>query len=154
MIFMAIVLVVILKIRFAGTSEHSEVSPSAAQKIEVTAIPQSPSSDISRNKMVRSPVQTGRGTFQGTKAPPLLERDLFSSSKSPSVPTRKGEHAEQVELELTATIIDSQGALAIIGDDVLAIGDMVQGLQVTSIKKNEVVLSKGNKQYIFKLNED
>jgi hypothetical protein len=154
MIFMAIILVVILKIRLGGKAEQKDVSPTSAHKTEVTATSQSPAREIKQRKMVRTPVRTGSRAFQGTKAPPFLERDLFSSRKSPSVPTRKGEHVEQVELELTATIIDNQGALAIIGDDVFAIGDMVQGYQVMSIKNNEVVLSKGKRQYVFKFNEE
>ena len=151
MVIMAIVLVFILKIRFSG---KGEVSSATAQEENIIMPTQAADSNIIQRKVTRTPAPRGSRVFQTAKAPPFLERDLFSSRISASVPKRKGEHVEQVELELTATIIDSQGALAIIGNDVLAIGDMVQGYQVTSIKKNAVLLSKGKRQHELRIKED
>ncbi len=83
-------------------------------------------------------------------APPYLTRDLFSAGylkhKYRGIPGEIGN-----SLKLKATIIDGLDPLAIIGDEVLGIGEFVNGLEVTDIKSNEVILSKGGNKYRLRM---
>jgi len=85
--------------------------------------------------------------FDDLKPPPSLETDIFSSGNAEYNPGEEAKEMEVDKLELRATIIDDQGALAIIDDDVLRIGEFIKGLQVRTIKNNEVMLSRGEKNY-------
>jgi len=154
MIGMAIILLVILKIRFGGKAVHTS-GPSVAGYEAEMKTPVQDSVRVDNKKMPeRAPARTENVMFRGPKPPPFLKRDLFTSRNPVTKPKRKTGKVEKVNLELTATIIDDQGALAIIGNDVFGMGDMVQGLRVTSIKKNEVILSKGKKQHVLRLKEE
>ncbi|MBI5740453.1 MAG: hypothetical protein HZA16_07000 [Nitrospirae bacterium] len=88
------------------------------------------------------------------EAPPSLGRDIFSSGDTVYGPTEQAEEAEYETLQLKATIIDDQGALAIIDDEVMRIGQSIKGLQVRTIKNNEVILSRGEKNYTMKVTEE
>lgn len=154
MIAMAIVLVVILKNRFGAQAVHTSDSSVAGYEAEKET-PALDSVKVDNKRMPeRTPARTKNVIYQGLKPPPFLKRDLFASRKPVTIPKRKAEPVEKVNLKLTATIIDSQGALAIIGNEVFGMGDMVQGLRVTSIKNNEVVLSKGRKQHVIRIEEE
>jgi len=154
MIGMAIILLVILKIRFGGKAVHTSGSSVAGYEAEMKT-PVQDSVRVDNKKMPeRAPARAENVMYRGPKPPPFLKRDLFTSRNPVTKPKRKTGKVEKVNLELTATIIDGQGALAIIGNEVFGMGDMVQGLRVTSIKKNEVVLSKGKRQHVLRLKEE
>jgi len=86
--------------------------------------------------------------------PPSLKRDIFSAGKWWQNPRLKSEKMGEGKLQLKATIIDDQGTIAIIDDEVLGVGESVKGLKITAIKNNEVLLSKGRQRYILRMNEE
>ncbi len=154
MIGMAIVLVVILKIRFGGKAVHTSDASVAGYKAGMETAAQDSVRAENRRMPERAPARIENVMFRGPKPPPFLKRDLFSSRNLVTKPKRKAKKVEKVDLDLTATIIDGQGALAIIGNEVFGMGDMVQGLRVTSIKNNEVTLSKGKRKHIIRIKEE
>jgi len=154
MIGMAIVLLVILKIRFSEKAVPASDSSAVRYETGIESLPQDSVRVDNRRMPERAPAQSENVMFQNPKPPPSLKRDLFSSRNPGTKPKRKAGQVEKANLELTATIIDGQGALAIIGNDVFGMGDMVQGLRVTSIKNNEVILSKGKKQHVIRIKEE
>lgn len=97
-----------------------------------------------------SPANSKTKSSGKLNAPPYLTRDLFSSGylkhKSRGIPRETGKG-----LKLKATIIDGRNPLAIIGDEVLGIGEFLNGLEVTDIKNNEVILSKGENKYRLRM---
>lgn len=153
MIGMAIILVVILKIRFGEKAVHIPDTSAAHYKTGTELQTKDSVREYSKTIHERPPARSEKVVFHDLKPPPSLKRDLFFSRKPGTKPIGKEEHVEEVKLELTATIIDGQGALAIIGNEVLGMGEVIEGLRVTSIKKNEVVLSKGKRQYVLRIRE-
>jgi hypothetical protein len=154
MIGMAIILVVILKNRFGGT--EAEKSDSSEASYENRMEPQTEIAIGGYDKGIpkRAPARSKTTKLKGPEPPPFLKRDLFFSRYSELNPKIKGEEMEDLNLELTATIVDGRGALAIIGNEVLEMGEMVNGLRVTAIKNNEVILSKGKRKYVLRINEE
>jgi hypothetical protein len=153
MIGMAIILMVILKISFGGKAVQTSDSSAAHYETGTESLTQDSAREYIKRIPETAPARSKKLMFRGLKPPPFLKRDLFFSRTTGTKPTRKAEHVEEVKLELTATIIDGQGALAIIGNEVLGMGEVIKGLRVTSIKKNEVILSKGKKQYVLRIKE-
>ena len=154
MIGMAIILMVILKIRFSGKAVHISDSSAAGNEAGIESLTQDSAGGNNSRIPEQAPARSQKVIFHSPKPPPFLKRDLFSSRNPGTNPKRKAEQTKEVNLELTATIIDGQGALAIIGNEVLGMGDTVKGLRVTAIRKNEVVLSKGKRQYILRIKEE
>jgi hypothetical protein len=154
MIAMAIILLVILKNRFTEKAVHTSDASAAGYETASASLSQDAARGYKARIPAKRPARPNKGMVQGLKPPPFLKRDLFASRKPGTNPTRMAEHVEEVNLELTATLIDGQGALAIIGNEVLGMGEMIQGFRVTAIKKNEVILSKGTKQYVLRIKEE
>ncbi len=153
-IVLAIVLLVVLKNRMSGEkdAEKTAASPAIYKTAADTPVP------FQKRTSVKTSLKRNRGEqnmkADTVKSPPFLERDLFSYRNTGTRPKRNAEPLEGVDLVLTATIIDEQGAIAIIGNEVLRTGEMVQGMRVTAIENKEVVLSKGRNQYVLRIKED
>ena len=154
MIGMAIILLIILKIRFGAKAVHTPDTSSAHYETGTASITQDAVRGYIKRIPEKAPARSEKVMYHGLKPPPFLKRDLFFSRTTGTKPNRKAEHMEEVNLKLTATIIDGQGALAIIGNEVLGMGEMVEGLRVTSIKNNEVILSKGKRRYVLRITEE
>lgn len=86
------------------------------------------------------------------KEPVSWGRDPFLSPLAKGVPE---EGAPKVgALILTGIVRDEKGVQAIIGDYIVNVGDIINGKEVISIRKNEVVLIKGEEKEILKLEEE
>lgn len=144
---LSLVLIVVLKIRMSGgkDADKSATSPETYKTAAETH------ADMA---LKQEPVGARPMTDDTLKPPPFLKRDLFSYRNPGTNPTRKAEQMEEENLELTATIINGQSAIAIIGNKVLGIGESVNGFEVRAIKNNEVTLVKGEKKYIMRMIRD
>jgi len=151
MIGMAIVLVFVLKNRFGGT--EAENSDSSAASYENRMEPQTEIAMGGYDKRIpkKAPARSKAMKFKSPEPPPFLKRDLFSSRYSGLNPIRKSEETEEVNLELKATIIDGRDPLAIIGNEVLGLGEFIKGAEVIAIKNNVAILSRDGKQYVLKM---
>ena len=87
------------------------------------------------------------------KAPPSLKRNIFAFRISKNNSIREEEQKDS-GLKLNATITDDRAPLAIIGSEVLGIGDMVKGFKVTEIKNDEAVLLKDGIHYTLRMVEE
>jgi hypothetical protein len=151
MIGMAIILIFVLIHRFGGNGTQTSDASMAPHKTGIDSQAQASVPKYIQTMPYKK--RSEKMVSYGQKPPPFLKRDLFFSRKIRNNPIRNGER-EELNLELTATIIDSQGAVAIIGNEVLGMGEIVEGLRVTSIKNNEVILSKGKAQYVLRIKEE
>jgi hypothetical protein len=154
MIVMAIILLFVLKKRFGGTGAENPDSSAAHYENRVEAQSEIAVAGYDKRVPTRAPDRSKTAQLKDPEPSPFLKRDLFSSRYSELNPKRNAEEVEKVDLELKATIIDGQGALAIIGKEVLVTGEKINGLRVTAIKENEVVLSKGKKRYVLRIKEE
>jgi hypothetical protein len=154
MIGMAILLIVVLKHRFSGNSAKTSDSSAVSHETVMKAQTQDGTGGFDKRIQDKAPARSQTVKFNGLKSPPFLKRDLFYSGNPEIMPIRKAGQMERNNLELTATIIDDQGALAIIGNEVLGMGEMIKGFRVTAIKNNEVILSKGEKQHVLRVSEE
>jgi hypothetical protein len=154
MIGMDIIFVFVLKSRFSGKAVITSDSAAISKETEMESLSQDSVRGHNTRVQEKEPAQLTAVTVHDLKPPPFLKRDLFSSRNPEIKPKREAAQMEAANLELTATIIDDQGALAIIGNEVLGIGEMVMGLHITAIKNNEVILSKGKRQHVLRIKEE
>ncbi len=154
MVGLAIVLVVVLIHRFSAKAVNTSDSPAAEYQRGMEPLTGNSAREYKTRMPERTPSRSKKVMFNGVKPPALLKRDLFASRNTGNSPKRTTEQIEAVHLELTATIIDGAGALAIIGNEVLGMGDRVKGMRVTAIKENEVTLSKGKRQYVLRIKDE
>jgi hypothetical protein len=154
MIGMAIILLIILKIRFGAKADHTPDASAARYETGTESLTRDSVREYIKRIPEKPPARSEKVMSHGLKPPPFLKRDIFFSRTTGTELTRKAEHVDEVKLELTATIIDGQGALAIIGNEVLGMGEVVKGLRVTSIKNNEVTLTRGKRQYVLRIKEE
>lgn len=87
------------------------------------------------------------------------EKAIVSWGRDPFLsPLVKGVPEEGVPrvgaLILTGIVRDEEGVQAIIGDYIVSVGDIINGKEVISIRKNEVVLMEGKEREILKLEEE
>ncbi|MBU4310762.1 hypothetical protein L6304_07195 [bacterium] len=78
-------------------------------------------------------------------------RDPFLS---PLIKEEPGNGIKPGALILTGIVRDAKEAQAIIGDYIVNVGDIINGKEVISIRKNEVVLMEGKEKEILKLEEE
>lgn len=155
MLGLAVVLVIVLVKRFSGgRADEQPFSAEAGHEQIVMPQLQKVKRDYNKATVKRAAVNWKNMKSYSPKAPPFLTRDIFNSRNRDISPKRKAERVKEVPLELTATIVDDQSALAIIGSEVLVTGDTVKGFRVTAIKNNEVVLSKGKRRYVLRISEE
>ena len=154
MIGMAIIFVFVLKSRFSGKAVITSDSSVLSNETQIESLHQDSVRGYNTRMQEKTPARLKEMNDHDLKPPPFLKRDLFSSRNPEIKPKREAAQMEAANLELTATIIDDQGALAIIGNEVLGIGEMLMGLRITAIKNNEVILSKGKSQHVLRIKEE
>ncbi|HEA47298.1 MAG TPA: hypothetical protein ENH97_02685 [bacterium] len=122
------------------------------RKAKVAPVPETPSV-ADEKKAPPTPEETFIPVeVRRVKGPISWGRDPFLS------PLVKGVPEEGVPrvgaLILTGIVRDEKGVQAIIGDYIVSVGDIINGKNVISIKKNEVVLMEGKKKEVLKLEEE
>jgi hypothetical protein len=58
---------------------------------------------------------------------------------------------EEVELNLTATMVSDTAPMAVVGDKLLAIGDRIEGLKLIAVMEGKAVFARGGKKYSFEI---
>ena len=148
---LSIVLIVVLKAGMSGgkDAESSAASPEIYNTAEGTPAPFIKQTRVDR-PLKRKSGKSKTLDASTLKAPPSLKRDIFSFRLSKNSSKRE-EVRRGPDLELNATITDERQPLAIIGSEVLGIGDVVKGYTLTEIKNHEAVLSRDGEHYTLRM---
>ncbi len=89
------------------------------------------------------------------QVPSCLTRDPFAPVNPTYDPLRReGSPSDHDPLVLNGVLMDSENPLAVIGKEVVGVGDPVPGGTVVSIRRNEVVLSMRGKERVLKMKQD
>lgn len=59
---------------------------------------------------------------------------------------------EEVELNLTATMVSDTAPMAVVDDKLLAIGDRIEGLKLIAVMEGKAIFSRGGKKFSFEIN--
>ena len=153
MIGMAIVLVFVLKNRFSEKTANTSGSSSTHYDTGMGSLTQNSARRDNSRMAEKAPARLKQVMLHGLKAPISLKRDIFSYRISKNSSKRE-EAQKDSGLKLNATITDGSEPLAIIGNEVLGIGESVNGFEIRAIKNNEAVLLRDGKHYTLRIIEE
>lgn len=99
-------------------------------------------------------------TIQETAIPAMWRRDPFRRFSDISAATMVGQALQTIllpklaGLHVTAISRDGEEAYALINDDILSVGESIQGYRVVEIRAAEVVLKKNDATFTLTLPEE
>lgn len=140
-----IVLLFWLNVRQRGLSKpagHADSAPPAQKNAEKTDGKETTAADEYRKLM--DLVKTVQTPAQGP-----LEGDPFL--KFNAVILTKDTPLEINQLKLTGIIIEEDGPVALINDQILRAGDVISKFQIEEIRQNEVLLKRGTDKFVLRL---
>ena len=59
---------------------------------------------------------------------------------------------EEIELNLTATLVSENTPMAVVDGELLGIGDRVQGMKLIAVMEGRAVFTRNGKKYSFEIN--
>ena len=82
---------------------------------------------------------------------PFSRPEIFNAPPPP--PTRQTVELppEQVELNLTATMVSEIAPMVVVDGELLAIGDEIEGLKLTAVREGEAIFTRAGKKYSFEI---
>ena len=61
--------------------------------------------------------------------------------------------AEEVKLDLSATMVSATNPMVIVDGELLAIGDRIEGLKLIAVMEGSAVFTRGGKKYAFAVDD-
>ena len=61
--------------------------------------------------------------------------------------------AEEVKLDLSATMVSATNPMVVVDGELLAIGDKVEGLKLIAVMEGSAVFTRGGKKYSFAVDD-
>ncbi|MDH3859767.1 MAG: hypothetical protein OEV07_17365 [Gammaproteobacteria bacterium] len=58
---------------------------------------------------------------------------------------------EEIELDLTATMVSEIAPMAVVDGELLAIGDKIEGMKLIAVMEGKAVFARGGKKYSFEI---
>ncbi len=156
---LAMVLLVVLKIRFFGDASEVPVKAGA---------PRATMSEVSNDTPVADGPAIAVSTPRGQRAvrraasssdiPPSLSRDLFASLnpayRALEPGKLRGAGGRRAGRALQAIFEDTRRPLAIINEEVVGVGDQVGSARVVTIEKDSVVISVGGREKTLRMDDE
>ena len=59
---------------------------------------------------------------------------------------------EEVELELTATMVSKTAPMAVVDGELLGIGDRIEGMKLIAVMEGKAVFTRNGRKYSFEIN--
>ena len=60
---------------------------------------------------------------------------------------------EEVELNLTATMVSKNAPMAVVDGELLGIGDRIEGMKLIAVMEGRAVFTRNGKKYSFEIND-
>ena len=61
--------------------------------------------------------------------------------------------AEEVKLDLSATMVSASNPMVVVDGELLAIGDKIEGLKLIAVMEGSAVFTRGGKKYSFAVDD-
>ena len=61
--------------------------------------------------------------------------------------------AEEVKLDLSATMVSATNPMVVVDGELLAIGDQIEGLKLIAVMEGSAVFTRGGKKYSFAVDD-
>ena len=80
---------------------------------------------------------------------PFSRPEIFKAPPPPPVRQTVVLPPEQVELNLTATMVSEIAPMVVADGELLAIGDKIEGLKLIAVKEGEAIFTRAGKRFSF-----
>lgn len=84
---------------------------------------------------------------------PFSRPEIFNAPPPPPVRPVEVIPPEQVELNLTATMVSDTAPMVVVDGELLAIGEKIEGMKLISVGEGEAVFTRAGKQYSFTIDD-
>jgi hypothetical protein len=82
---------------------------------------------------------------------PFSRPEIFNAPPPPPVRQTVVLPPEQVELNLTATMVSEIAPMVVVDGELLAIGDEIEGLKLIAVREGEAIFTRAGKKYSFEI---
>ena len=84
---------------------------------------------------------------------PFSRPEIFNAPPPPPVRQTVVLPPEQVELNLTATMVSEIAPMVVVDGELLAIGDKIEGMKLIAVKEGEAIFTRAGKKYSFTIKD-
>ena len=85
---------------------------------------------------------------------PFSRPEIFNAPPPPPPATDPLGRDEQVELNLTATMVSDTNPMVVVEGELLRIGERIQGLKLISVMEGKAVFSGKGRKFIFEIDKN
>lgn len=85
---------------------------------------------------------------------PFSRPEIFNAPPPPPVSQAVELPPEQVELNLTATMVSEIAPMVVVDGELLAIGDKIEGLKLIAVKEGEAIFTRAGKEFSFTIDDE
>ena len=85
---------------------------------------------------------------------PFSRPEIFNAPPPPPVRQTVVLPPEQVELDLTATMVSDSAPMVVVDGELLAIGDRIEGLKLIAVMEGKAVFARGGKKFSFAIDDN
>jgi hypothetical protein len=84
---------------------------------------------------------------------PFSRPEIFNAPPPPPVRQTVVLPPEQVELNLTATMVSEIAPMVVVDGERLAIGDKIEGLKLIAVREGEAIFTRAGKKFSFTIKD-
>jgi len=84
---------------------------------------------------------------------PFSRPEIFNAPPPPPVRQTVVLPPEQVELNLTATMVSEIAPMVVVDGELLAIGDKIEGLKLIAVREGEAIFTRAGKKFSFTIKD-
>ena len=85
---------------------------------------------------------------------PFSRPEIFNAPPPPPARPAAVIPPEQVELNLTATMVSDTTPMVVVDGELLAIGDEIEGMRLVAVKEGEAVFARAGKRFNFTIGDE
>ena len=84
---------------------------------------------------------------------PFSRPEIFNAPPPPPVRQTVVLPPEQVELNLSATMVSEIAPMVVVDGELLAIGDKIEGLKLIAVREGEAIFTRAGKKFSFTIKD-
>jgi hypothetical protein len=84
---------------------------------------------------------------------PFSRPEIFNAPPPPPARQAAVLPPEQVELNLSATMVSEIAPMVVVDGELLAIGDKIEGLKLIAVKEGEAIFTRAGKKFSFTIKD-
>jgi len=99
--------------------------------------------------LATAPAFGAESDLLGLSNNPFSRPEIFNAPPPPPVKQTVVLPPEQVELNLSATMVSEIAPMVVVDGELLAIGDKIEGLKLIAVKEGEAIFTRAGKKFSF-----